>query len=409
MQAVYGENISNYVGITGKPSTSRFPVTDLAAEAGDAYVTLTWSKPSTTVLSYTLSYYNEDATGDVTEQPLDKDATAITLDNLVNDKNYYFSLVANYAKGTSEAATVKAMPTQAIPYSLDRDKAAKNQPITFTFNTADYPTATDVKWTFPGDVVKQGTVVKYGLGSVGTQTVKLSATINGNVRTWNLEVEIREYVVYSTDWAQDGSNYNGFKGSCPVFSPDGKTVYIITFNKVAGLYAFDLATGSEKWRYIPAAKSNSYNMLTVNPVTGDIYYGTTGAGQFYAVTAEGQLKWTFTEAGSMQSCSPGRQRLRAPSFTSATPRATRSASTLRRDRKSGPMPPAPRAAACWSSRTNCSSARPPTPSSSTPKPARRSPKSHWAARWSTIRVLPSATTRRWPTSALNPATSEPST
>lgn len=304
VQAVYGENISNYVGITGKPSTSRFPVTDLAAEAGDAYVTLTWSKPSTTVLSYTLSYYNEDATGDVTEQPLDKDATAITLDNLVNDKNYYFSLVANYAKGTSEAATVKAMPTQAIPYSLDRDKAAKNQPITFTFNTADYPTATDVKWTFPGDVVKQGTVVKYGLGSVGTQTVKLSATINGNVRTWNLEVEIREYVVYSTDWAQDGSNYNGFKGSCPVFSPDGKTIYIITFNKVAGLYAFDLATGSEKWRYIPAAKSNSYNMLTVNPVTGDIYYGTTGAGQFYAVTAEGQLKWTFTEAGSMQSCSP---------------------------------------------------------------------------------------------------------
>lgn len=130
-----------------------------------------------------------------------------------------------------------------------RDKAAKNQPITFTFNTADYPTATDVKWTFPGDVVKQGTVVKYGLGSVGTQTVKLSATINGNVRTWNLEVEIREYVVYSTDWAQDGSNYNGFKGSCPVFSPDGKTIYIITFNKVAGLYAFDLATGSEKWRY----------------------------------------------------------------------------------------------------------------------------------------------------------------
>ena len=304
VQAVYGENISNYVGITGKPSTSRFPVTDLAIEAGDAYVTLTWSKPSTTVLSYTLSYYNEDATGDVTELPLDKDATAITLDNLVNDKNYYFSLVANYAKGTSEAATVKAMPTQAIPYSLDRDKAAKNQPITFTFNTADYPTATDVKWTFPGDVVKQGTVVKYGLGSVGTQTVKLSATINGNVRTWNLEVEIREYVVYSTDWAQDGSNYNGFKGSCPVFSPDGKTVYIITFNKVAGLYAFDLATGSEKWRYIPAAKSNSYNMLTVNPVTGDIYYGTTGAGQFYAVTAEGQLKWTFTEAGSMQSCSP---------------------------------------------------------------------------------------------------------
>ncbi len=45
-------------------------------------------------------------------------------------------------------------------------------------------------------------------------------------------------------------------------------------------------------------------MLTVNPVTGDIYYGTTSAGQFYAVTQEGKLKWTFAEAGSMQSAAP---------------------------------------------------------------------------------------------------------
>lgn len=161
-----------------------------------------------------------------------------------------------------------------------------------------------MKWTFPGDVVKEGTVVKYGLGTVGTQTVKLNATIDGNARSWTLEVEIREYVIYSTDWAQDGSNYNGFKGTCPVFSPDGKTVYIITFNKVSALYAFDVVTGNEKWRYLPTSKSGSYNMLTVNPVTGDIYYGTTSAGQFYAITPEGELKWIFSEAGSMKSAAP---------------------------------------------------------------------------------------------------------
>ena len=226
------------------------------------------------------------------------------LEGLTNDKNYYFSLAANYEKGASEPATAKAMPTLAIPYILDRDQAAKNQPITFTFNTEDYPTATDVKWTFPGDVVKEGTVVKYGLGTVGTQTVKLSATIDGNARSWTLEVEIREYVIFNTDWAQDGSNYNGFKGTCPVFSPDGKTVYIVTFNKLSALYAFDIATGNEKWRYVPSANTGSYNMLTVNPVTGDIYYGTQTAGQFYAVTQEGKLKWTFAEAGSMQSAAP---------------------------------------------------------------------------------------------------------
>ena len=304
VQAVYGKLVSNYVTAVCKPATTRFPVTDLTVDAGAGYVSLAWTKPATTVLSYTLSYYNEDNSADVQQETLDKEATSVTLDGLTNDKNYYFSLVANYEKGASEPATAKAMPTLAIPYILDRDKAAKNQPITFSFNTEDYPTATDVKWTFPGDVVREGTVVKYGLGTVGTQTVKLNATIDGNARSWTLEVEIREYVIYSTDWAQDGSNYNGFKGSCPVFSPDGKTVYIITFNKVSALYAFDVVTGNEKWRYVPTANTGSYNMLTVNPVTGDIYYGTQTAGHFYAVTSEGALKWTFTEAGSMQSAAP---------------------------------------------------------------------------------------------------------
>ena len=150
VQAVYGKLVSNYVTAVCKPATTRFPVTDLTVDAGDGYVTLAWSKPATTVLSYTLSYYNEDNPDDVRQESIDKDATTVTLDGLVNDKNYYFSLVANYAKGVSEPASVKAMPGLAIPYILDRDKAAKNQPITFSFNTADYPTATDVKWTFPG-------------------------------------------------------------------------------------------------------------------------------------------------------------------------------------------------------------------------------------------------------------------
>lgn len=304
VQAVYGKLVSNYVAVVGRPATTRFPVTDLTVDAGDSFVSLAWTKPATTVLSYTLSYYNEDTPDNVEQQTLDKDATSVKLEGLTNDKNYYFSLAANYEKGASEPATAKAMPTLAIPYILDRETAAKNQPITFTFNTEGYPTATDVKWTFPGDVVKEGTVVEYGFGSTGTQTAKLSASIDGDLRTWTVEVEIREYVIYSSDWAQDGSNYNGFKGTCPVFSPDGKTVYIITFNKLSALYAFDLITGTMKWEYTPDALAGSYNPLTVNPVTGDIYFGTTSAGQFYAVSPEGQLLWTFTEAQSMKSTAP---------------------------------------------------------------------------------------------------------
>lgn len=303
VQAVYGELISNYVTITAKPSTSRFPITDLTVSAGDGYVTLSWTEPATTVLSYTLSYYSEETPENIKEQTVEKGTTSVTLDNLTNDKNYYFSIVANYAKGASEATTAKAMPTLAIPYILDRETAAKNQPITFTFNTEGYPTATDVKWTFPGDVVKEGTVVEYGFGSTGTQTAKLSASIDGDLRTWTVEVEIREYVIYSSDW-NASSSYNGFKGSCPVFSPDGNTIYNITFEKLTQLVAFDLITGTMKWKYTPDALAGSYNPLTVNPVTGDIYFGTTSAGQFYAVSPEGHLLWTFTEAQSMKSTAP---------------------------------------------------------------------------------------------------------
>lgn len=303
VQAVYGDLVSNYVSVTTRPSTSRFPVTDLSVESGDGYVLLSWSEPSTTLLSYTLSYYSEETPDDVVQEELEKGTTSRRLENLTNDKNYYFSLVANYEKGPSEAASIRAMPTPAIPYLLDRETAARNQPITFTFNTTDYPTAVDVTWTFPGDVVKTGTEVEYGFPSVGTQSAKLSASIDGTVRTWTVEVEIREYVIYSSDWDLSGA-YNGFKGSCPVFSPDGSTIYNITFSNLTQLVAFDLVSGVEKWSYTPATLSGSYNPLTVNPVTGDIYFGTSSAGQFYAVSSEGSLRWTFTEAQSMKSTAP---------------------------------------------------------------------------------------------------------
>lgn len=51
------------------------------------------------------------------------------------------------------------MPTLAIPYTLDRSKAAINQPIKFTFNAEGYPGVTNVKWTFPDGKVLEGVEV----------------------------------------------------------------------------------------------------------------------------------------------------------------------------------------------------------------------------------------------------------
>ena len=302
VQAVYGDLISGAVSAAAKPTTSRFAVTDLVAEGSANMVILTWTKPSTSVSSYTLTYSSEKS--EAQEVTIEADKESYTVDDLENDVIYTFSLVANYAKGASEPAVAKAMPALAVPYFLDRTKAAVNQPINFKFNTEGYPSATNIRWTFPDGKILTGTEVSYGIPSSGTQHVTLTVHLGDKDKSWTIELQIRDYVVNYIDWECVGANYNGFKGSCPVFSPDGKTVYNITFNQTTCLYAFNVETGELAWVYKPSSVAGSYNMLTVNPVTGDIYFGTTKAGQFYCVNAKGDLKWKFDGAGSMKSAAP---------------------------------------------------------------------------------------------------------
>lgn len=302
VQAVYGDLISGAVSAAAKPATSRFAVSDLAAEGSANMVILTWTKPSTNVTSYTLTYSSDNTAAQ--EISIEADKESYTIDELENDVIYTFSLVANYAKGPSEPAVVKAMPALATPYFLDRTTAAVNQPIKFTFNTEGYPSATNIRWTFPDGKTLTGTEVSYGIPSSGTQQVILTIRLGDKDKSWTIELQIRDYAVNFNEWVCVGANYNGFKGTCPVFSPDGKTVYIITFYKTTCLYAFNVETGEKTWVYEPSAVSGSYNPLTVNPVTGDIYFGTTTAGQFYCVNASGSLKWKFDGAGSMKSAAP---------------------------------------------------------------------------------------------------------
>lgn len=304
VQAVYGNLISNGVEAKAKPSTSRFPVKVFDGVGTDSTVDLTWETPATGVLSYTLAWWPETDEAARNEVPVEADKTDYTVTGLENDIKYFFSLTAIYAKGPAEAKVIKVMPTMAIPYFIDRDNIAVGQLITFTFNKEGYPYATDVRWTFPDGTVKEGEVVKSSIFAPGAQKVVLTANLKGKDKSWNVDVTVRDYLIHFNEWDAASGSYNGFKGTCPVFSPDGKTVYIITFYNISGLYAFDTETGELKWKYIPAKNSSSYNPLTVNPVTGDIYYGTQTAGQFYAVTPEGNLKWQFTGAGSMQSTAP---------------------------------------------------------------------------------------------------------
>lgn len=310
VQAVYGKLISNVVTVAGRPSTSRLPITDLTVtDTGDGYVALAWSAPSTLVEKYTLSYYNEDMPGDIRTQEIGKEETACRCEGLTNDKTWFFLLAAEYAKGPAEADVVRAMPTKAIPYFISSETAAVDQPVTFEFNRTAYADASDVTWTFPDGAVLTGDKILSGFKTTGSQIVMLSAKIDESLREWKITVEIRPYVVNFMDWEQaDGAKYESPTYTCPVLSPDAGTVYVNTGNKVSNLYAFDVRTGKNKWMFKPTdngdMQAESKSMVAVNPVSGDIYYGTSAGGQFYAVKPDGTLHWKFSKCGSMNSAPP---------------------------------------------------------------------------------------------------------
>ena len=307
VQALYGEDIlSGVKSVEAKPLTSRIAVAALNAAPMDGGVVLSWTKPSTAVQSYKVSYYMEDTPADVRTVTVEGDKESVVVDGLENDKNYFFTIVGVYPKGDSDPTTVKSMPRSALAFFLSREKACVNQPVRFQFHTEAYPTATNVFWEFPGGERKDGADVENAFGSSGEKQVILHATIAGVEKTWKIGVTIREWGLHVNEFPQNGTNYAGFKGSCPVFSPDGKTIYNITFNKKTVLLAYDTESGEKKWDYEYADGMNqgSYNMCTVNPVNGDIYYGTQTGGSFVCVTAEGTFKWVYKGLGSMQSAAP---------------------------------------------------------------------------------------------------------
>ena len=305
VQAVYGDIISQMVEVVCTPATARFPLNDYSFESGSECIIMSWVKPGTSVTGYKITYYQEATPEERNTVELPADANDYVIEGLTNDVNYIVEVIAVYPKGDSAVVSERVMPTEGIPYFISATNAIVGQPVTFTFNREGRPAATDVTWTFPDGKQLKGDIVTYQFSSANADSkVVLSANTGAKVQTWDVYLNVREFGVLNDVWVQDGTAYNGFKGTAPVFSPDGNTVYIITFNKVAALYAFDLTTGELKWTYTPAEKSGSYNMLTVNPVSGDIYYGTQSAGQFYCVTPNGQLKWQFKGAQSMQAAAP---------------------------------------------------------------------------------------------------------
>lgn len=312
VKAVYGSDMSGVVTVKSIPHTRGLENAKVD-DSGNGYVIISWTTPSYSDLSgYTATYFESDNAASKKTVQIAKDKTSYTFEGLTNEKEYTFSLVANYPSKTSAPVELKGTPTKITPFTVDKTDVVAGELVTFTYNQELLP-ATDVKWILPdgkvrtGDKVSTGVPAKYDVATNDAQlvTVELNATVNGYPKKWSINLNVKPYMFVKTDWEKGSSTYNGFKNAMPVFAPDGKTMYIITFQSPTGLYAIDPKTGVEKWRFLPATAMASYNGCTVNPVTGDIYFGGTTEKHFYCVKPDGTLKWENTELGAMnQSSTP---------------------------------------------------------------------------------------------------------
>ena len=237
--------------------------------------------------------------------------TAVKLTAAVNEVQEARSgkVTFTYSDKTAEVSVNQAaaaapevqLPTTS-PVSVDKTSILSGQSVKFSFDTAVWTMASDIKWSWvedSGTVVKEGAVVEtpveVNYGSIDDNTpvevvITASATVKNETMTWPVKLTVTPYFLYFYEWgvAPQGNRY-----SCPAFSVDKATVYVVTDRKGSKLFAFDTGKAEKKWEFDPGANMVCCTSPTVNPVNGDIYYVTTTAKVIFAVKSDGTQRWKY--------------------------------------------------------------------------------------------------------------------
>ncbi len=303
IQAIYeGVGRSGEVSVECTPVTSRIALSDVTATAQSEAVTLSWTKPAENLTGYTLVYSQGDEAVETRE--ISSDLTTVTIDGLTNYKNYTFTFTAHYPNGDSKETTVKCMPAAGPLYTISTVTPGLGALVEYKLD--DAVTAVNVLWKFDDAASANGTSASHRYLTSGAHITTLIVTLaDGSEINVDIEMNVRDTYFYTEDFTIASGSYNGMKGQCPVFSPDGKTVYAVTFYKPAGLYAYDIASSTKKWGYVCDSGNAAYGCApVVDPSSGVIYFGTATAGEFYALHPDGSLKWKCTQMKSINKSYP---------------------------------------------------------------------------------------------------------
>ena len=271
------------------PKNARYPISDLTAAAGNERVRLRWTNPASE------RFTRYQVTVNPGNQIINLDDTSLEeyiVDGLTNDQEYTFNVVCVYPTGNSIPVETSATPGLIYPI-LANTELVVWEPCAFAYNDM-YFMAGEVKsvsWDFGDGTTSGENNPVHAFATTGTYTVAVTVTyVNNTTESGSLAVTVGNY-----KWNSVDLNFGGLTGyvktSNPVFSPDGKTMYIPTSTPAGHLFAIDVVSGEFKWVF--AISQITYGGGALVASDGTIYQCVRNAtiNNVYAINPNGTQKW----------------------------------------------------------------------------------------------------------------------
>lgn len=289
VQPRYAGGLASKTTAACTPKNARYPISDLTAAAGNERVRLRWTKPASE------RFTRYQVTVNPGNQIINLDDTSLEeyiVDGLTNDQEYTFNVVCVYPTGNSIAVETSATPGLIYPI-LASTELVVWEPSTFAYNDM-YFMAGEVKsvsWDFGDGTTSGENNPVHAFATTGTYTVAVTVTyVNNTTESGSLTVTVGNY-----KWNSVDLNFGGLTGyvktSNPVFSPDGKTMYIPTSTPAGHLFAIDVVSGEFKWVF--AISQITYGGGALVAPDGTIYQCVRNAtiDNVYAINPNGTQKW----------------------------------------------------------------------------------------------------------------------
>lgn len=289
VQPRYAGGLASKTTAACTPKNARYPIFDLTAAAGNERVRLRWTKPASE------RFTRYQVTVNPGNQIINLDDTSLEeyiVDGLTNDQEYTFNVVCVYPTGNSIAVETSATPGLIYPI-LASTELVVWEPSTFAYNDM-YFMAGEVKsvsWDFGDGTTSGENNPVHAFTTTGTYTVAVTVTyVNNTTESGSLTVTVGNY-----KWNSVDLNFGGLTGyvktSNPVFSPDGKTMYIPTSTPAGHLFAIDVVSGEFKWVF--AISQITYGGGALVAPDGTIYQCVRNAtiNNVYAINPNGTQKW----------------------------------------------------------------------------------------------------------------------